>query len=280
MTPRRVITRAAGVIAGLLLFLFLTLHFIPNRALQGVAERAAAREGYTLAITGFGKAFPVGIKAHRIEIASEKGPLLVLDGPVIRLQLLPLMIGKVRLHCAARVGGGDLDAVATISGPGRLRLDGSGIRTEDIPWFRTVAGARVKGKMGFELDAAGPLSKADGSVRVEVKGADLKGVAIHGVPLPDAGFDTVRGALKITGGTATLESFALQGPSMYMRLKGTVTLGNSLGASPINMTLEMMPQPAFLEDQKLVFLLLARYMVTPGQYAVPITGTFAAPVIR
>jgi len=280
VTPRRACAVVAGAVAGLLLLTLITLLFVPNRDLRRIVERAAAQQGFTLAITGFGKAFPLGIKARRIEIANEQGALLVLDSPAVRLSLLPLLAGKVQLHGSAHVGGGVLDADVTVSGPGRLHLAGSGMRIEEIPWFQTVAGAQVMGKMGLDVDASGPPMKAAGSARVEVKEVDLKGINIHGVPLPDAGFDTVRGALKIAGGTATLESFALQGPSMYVRLKGTVTIGASLGASPLAMTLEMMPKPAFLEDQKLIFLLLARYLVTPGQYAVPITGTLASPIIR
>lgn len=280
MTPRRIALGAAAAVAALLLFAVLTLLFVPNRDLQGFVERAAARQGYTLAVTGLGKALPLGITARRMELADGRGPLLVLDEPAIRLNLLPLLAGRVRLACTARVGGGDLDARATVSGAGALQLSARGVRVEEIPWFQTVAGTRAKGKMALELDAAGPLAKASGTARLEVKDADLRGVAIHGVPLPDAGYDTVRGALKIAGGTATLESFALQGPSLYVRLKGTVTLAESLGASPLAMTLELMPKPAYLEDQKLVFLLLSRYLVTPGQFAVPVTGTFAAPRIQ
>jgi hypothetical protein len=50
-------------------------------------------------------------------------------------------------------------------------------------------------------------------------------------------------------------------------------------AAPLNVTLEMMPKPEFLIQQKLVFLLFARFLVTPGHYRIPITGTLQEPKI-
>jgi hypothetical protein len=49
--------------------------------------------------------------------------------------------------------------------------------------------------------------------------------------------------------------------------------------APLNLVLEIMPKPEFLESQKLVFMLLARFMVSPGVYLVPIRGTLLKPEI-
>jgi hypothetical protein len=43
--------------------------------------------------------------------------------------------------------------------------------------------------------------------------------------------------------------------------------------------LEIMPKPDFLEKQKLVFLLLAKFTASPGVYRVPIKGTLLKPEI-
>jgi len=50
-------------------------------------------------------------------------------------------------------------------------------------------------------------------------------------------------------------------------------------AAQLDLLLEIMPKPEFLEKQKLVFLLLARFMASPGVYRVPIKGTLLKPVI-
>jgi hypothetical protein len=40
-----------------------------------------------------------------------------------------------------------------------------------------------------------------------------------------------------------------------------------------------MPKPEFIDKQKLVFLLLAKFMASPGVYRVPIRGTLLKPEI-
>jgi hypothetical protein len=64
-----------------------------------------------------------------------------------------------------------------------------------------------------------------------------------------------------------------------MRLSGDIPGGANAVNAPLNLFLEIMPKPEFLEKQKLVFMLLARFMVSPGNYRVPIRGTVLNPVI-
>jgi hypothetical protein len=64
-----------------------------------------------------------------------------------------------------------------------------------------------------------------------------------------------------------------------MRLSGEIPSGADAAATPLSMRLEIMPKPDFLEKQKLVFMLLARFMTAPGIYTVPIKGTLLKPVI-
>jgi hypothetical protein len=71
----------------------------------------------------------------------------------------------------------------------------------------------------------------------------------------------------------------LQGDGIYMRLSGDLPDGAKGAASPLNLTLEIMPKPVFMDKQKMVFLLLAKFAASPGVYKVPIRGTLLKPVI-
>ncbi|WP_277059036.1 type II secretion system protein GspN, partial [Trichlorobacter lovleyi] len=99
-------------------------------------------------------------------------------------------------------------------------------------------------------------------------------------PLPDAPYDTIRGMIRLAGRQATIDSFTLQGRELYVRLKGEFPLTDPAGAAPLNLTLELMPKPELLDRQKLVFALLTKYLVTPGQYRLPIRGTLAKPLLQ
>lgn len=280
MTLSRPLRWGAAIVAGILMTLTFTLTLVPSREVAGVVERLLAREGYTFHAERFGKAFPLGFAARGVTIGTDRGPVLRFDRVTARLALLPLLTGKVTFTGDASVGPGRIDGTYSLRKGGTGSVEARGIRLEDIPFFKTVAGAGVKGLLTVDAAFAGTGPRTSGELRLEVTGADVRGVAIGGTPLPDASYDTVRGMVRMASGRATLDSFTLQGTDIYIRLKGDIPLTTPPDASPLNLTLELMPQPAFLDRQKLVFVLLAKYLVTPGHYQLPVRGTLAKPLLQ
>jgi type II secretion system protein N len=280
MTLNRPLRWGAAVVAGILITLVFTVILVPSREVEGVVERLLAREGYTFQAERFGKAFPLGIAARGVTIATDQGPVLRFDRITARLSLLPLLAGKVAVNWKVAVGPGRISGTYLPRKGGNGALEARGVRLEDIPFFRTIAGAEVKGTLSADASFAERGPQTSGELRLEVKGADVRGVAIGGTPLPDAAYDTVRGMIRMASGKAALDSFTLQGTDLYIRLKGNIPLASPPGASPLNLTLELMPQPAFLDRQKLVFVLLSKYLVTPGHYQLPVRGTLAKPLLQ
>jgi type II secretion system protein N len=274
----RLVTVAA-IPAALLLLVLFTLLFIPDRELKGVAVRALAREGYTLRAARFGKAFPLGVTCRDLHIENDRGEVFRADEAAVRLRLLPLLAGRVVLGYEVRIGAGRVEGEIAPLGRGRLTLDARGVRLDDIPFFTTVAGARVKGALRARADFRGQGPAATGELKLEVTGAEVGGVKISELPLPDAAYRRVQGMLRAGGGKLNLESFTLEGDGMYVRLKGDLPLGPALAASPLNLTIEIMPTAEFLERQKFVFLLLVKYQTSPGHYEIPVRGTLGKPAI-
>lgn len=280
MTLNRPLRWGAGIVAGLLITIAFTVLLVPSREVEGVVERLLAREGYTFHAARFGKAFPLGISAQGVTIGINQGPVLRFDRVTARLALLPLLTGKAVVNGNAAIGPGRISGSYLLRRGGNGTVEAQGVRLEDIPYFKTVAGAEVKGLLTVDASFAGTGPRTAGELRLEVKGADVRGVAIGGTPLPDATYDTVRGMVRMGSGRATLDSFTLQGADLYIRLKGDIPLATPPGASPLNLTLELMPQPPFLDRQKLVFALLAKYLVTPGHYQLPVRGSLAKPLLQ
>ena len=276
---RRTLYLALGIPAGLILFLFLTLLFIPNDAIEGVLVRSAENAGYRLELTGFGKRFPLGFEAEAVELSSDKGALLTLRETRVHVKLMTLLTGNPGVAYRGRIGAGEISGDLSLGKNQGWTVQCRGVRLEDIPYFATVAQARVAGELRLDGSAAGAKGKEQGELELEVKGAELSGVKIGQMPLPDASYREVRGALSIAKGQASLKSFTLNGDGIYVRLKGETTLARPVGNSPLNLTLEMMPKPSFLERQKFIFLLLAKYLTSPGVYNIPIRGTLAHPAI-
>jgi type II secretion system protein N len=270
---------AVGIIAGLVLFFILVIAFIPSGVLQGLVEHSLARSGYTFRAGEFGKALPLGVKARRMEIGDDRGVLFKADVAEARLKIFPLFAGKVELGFSIAMGEGRIKGEIILNRGGGVAFKASRVRLEDIPFFANAASVRISGNMDAEGDLTGAGNNAAGQARLEIKGVDLSGVKIGGVPLPDASYESVRGALKVKGGRVVIESFVLQGTGIYVRLSGEMQVTPKPGDAPLNLALEIFPKPDFLERQKFVFLLLGRYMVSPGNYRVPIKGTFSHPAV-
>jgi len=276
---RRALYLALGIPAGLVLFLYLTLCFVPNDALKGVLVRAAGNAGYTLDLTGFRKGFPLAVKARAVEVSSEQGLLLKVSDARVGLEVLPLLIGKARVAYRGHIGTGEFSGTVTLGRKPGWNILAKGVRLEEIPFFGTVAGARVRGELRLTGEVASLKGALQGDLQIQVRGAELASVKIGEMPLPDATYQDVRGALNLDRGQAHLKSFTLTGDGIYVRLKGDVSLATPIGDSPLNLALEMMPKPEFLDRQKFVFLMLIKYLTSPGAYTVPIHGTLAHPAI-
>ncbi len=276
----RPVAIAAAAAGGTLLFLLLTLVFIPDRAVEQAVASALAANGFTFKANSFGKALPLGVQGKRLEIGTDAGPILILDEAAVRLRLPPLLTGRISFSIAGRIGGGAIDGSIAVAPQKAVTLAIKDLPLEAVPFFTTVAGTQAKGLARINVTLQGVGAKTKGDVRLQVRGAELNGIKIGETPLPDASYREIQGMLRVAGGKTNLESFTLQGDGLYVRLSGNMPLITPVTASPLNLSLELMPKPEFLERQKFVFLLLVKYLASPGHYQIPIRGTLAKPLIQ
>jgi type II secretion system protein N len=272
------ILRTIGLATGaVVLFLIMVPLFIPASTILETANRGLSSYGLKLDAISFGKAFPIGISGKGLMLSSESGELLRLRSGRIGLNILPLLAGKLDISVRAEIGSGSLDSTISLLRNPSSKIEAKNIRLEDIPFFQTVAGVKASGILSGKVESKGVISKAKGYMQLEVDGADLSGIKIGEMPLPDASYRKVQGMVRITNGKASIESFTLQGDDLYVRLKGDLPLVDPLPATPLNLSLELMPKPSLLERQKLIFLLLVKFQDTPGHYLIPVKGTLGKP---
>lgn len=276
----RPLSICAWIAAALLLLVSLTILFIPTKVLRDAVERSLQSRGLTMHASYFGKAFPLGVKARDLRIGDARGVLLKLDDAVARVSIPALLTGRVVVNYHADIGNGSIEGKIFQSKETGFTFQADGVRLEDIPFFQTATGAMVKGKLDANADFREKGMMRNGELRLQVSGAVLNGVKMGGMPLPDASYDTVRGMYRLDGVRGTLESLSLDGKGIYVRLKGDIPFSTPPGNAPLNLTLELMPKPAFLDNQKFVFLLLTKYLTTPGHYQIPIRGTLSKPLIQ
>jgi type II secretion system protein N len=279
MMKGSLLARRAGIPAAVLvLFVLFSYLLFPASRIDAVIARILSQQGLALAPEVHKTLLP-GLAWDKPVLSSEQGPLLRCERLQVRALLLPLLTGRAVVSGAATIGSGHLDIRYALNGKAALDLDADGISLADIPFFKSILGAKAAGNLwsrGSLLRGAKGLS---GDLKLELKQLEFSGIKLGAFPLPDAANLKTQGMVRVSDGKARLESFTIEGDGLYMRLSGDVPSGADAASSPLNMTLEIMPKPEFLEKQKLVFMLLAKFMTAPGVYTVPIKGTLLKPTI-
>lgn len=269
---------AALTLAWLALLIVCVYIFFPSRRINSFIEQALSPQGLALTPAVHKTLLP-GLAWDNALLSSQQGPLLHFDRLSVRPLLLRLLTGRIVLGSTAVQGAGRMSLEHKLSGRQTLLLNADRLALGEMPFFRTVLGARVGGSFWSEgLVTRGPQGW-NGELKLEISQLEFSGIRIGAFSLPDAGNLNSKGMVRVTDGRARLESLTLQGEGIYMRLSGDLPTGVNANAAPLNLVLEIMPKPEFIDKQKLVFLLLAKFMASPGVYRVPIRGTLLKPEI-
>ncbi|MGB9082250.1 MAG: type II secretion system protein GspN [Desulfuromonadaceae bacterium] len=275
----RLLARRAAFLAGIpVLFLLFSYLLFPTGKIDAVVAEVLSRQGLSLAPAVHKTLLP-GLAWDNLLLSSEQGPLFRCERLQIRALLLPLLAGRAVISGGATIGKGHLDIRYALNGKAALDIDADGIDLSGIPFFKSVLGAHAAGTLWSQGKLQRGVQGLSGDLKLEVKKLEFSGVKLGAFPLPDAADLKTQGMVRVSDGKARLESFTLEGDGIYMRLSGDIPSGGNAGVTPLNMRLEIMPKPEFLEKQKLVFMLLAKFMTSPGVYTVPIRGTLLKPEI-
>ena len=274
------LVRRAALLATILVFFLLFCYLLfPTAKIDAVLARVLSRQGLTLAPAVHKTLLPAGLAWDNLLLSSEQGQLLSCERLQVRVLLLPLFVGRAVISGGATIGKGRLDIRYALNGKAALDLDVDGISLADIPFFKSVLGAKAAGNLWSRGTLQRGAKGLSGDLKLEVKQLEFSGVKLGAFPLPDAANLKTQGIVRVSDGKARLESFTLEGDGIYMRLSGDLPSGANAAVTPLNMSMEIMPKPEFLEKQKLVFMLLAKFMTSPGVYTVPIRGTLLKPEI-
>lgn len=275
MGCRRLLKLAGLALAGLFLFLGLVYCLIPVGRIATLIDRNLSSRNLTMTPEPRKTLLP-GLAWKRPLLSSPRGALVGCDTLALRLRLLPLLAGRLRLGGEARLGDGRIALEYGLNGKELLALEANGINLADVPLFRTLLAARVDGTLAAGGRVLRGADGANGRLRLEVPQLAFSGVRLGGIPLPDASRLRCRGTLAISNDRLRLESLSLQGDGLFMRLSGALP---AAAEAPLDLVLEIMPKADFMERQKAVFLLLSRFMVSPGNYRIPIRGTVLKPEV-
>ncbi|QOX78396.1 type II secretion system protein GspN [Trichlorobacter lovleyi] len=273
----RLIGGFAAALAGLLLVMMLAVWFISDRSLDQALRERLEPQGLTLQARNLRTTIPFALAADQLTIGDLNGAWLTVEQFRLRLQLLPLLTGRVRLSLSGQSGSGSLRGSFSVyplkKRSGSIRI--AGLELASIPLLTSKLGGQLRGTARLDLDFAtqqnGLLA---GTAKLQIAALGLKGASIAGMSLPDLTVQEARGLVTTSGPRITVDSLAMQGDGIYLRLTGSTSITPN---APLNLSLQLMPTAEFLERQKSIFLLMMLYQTAPGSYTLPISGTIASP---
>lgn len=278
MPRSRLIQGFAVAIGALLLFLACSYLFFPTARINAAINNILASQGLTLTPAAHKTLLP-GLGWETPQLSSEQGALFRFDRLNIRPRLLKLLTGRLSVDTIATLGNGRFELEHGVNGSQALALHVDKIDFADIPFFKTVLGAKAGGSLWSEGVLTRGAQGLNGELKLTIKQLEYSGLKLGAFALPDVSQLSSQGMVRVTNGIARLESFSLQGDGVYMRLSGDLPSGANALSAPLSLVLEIMPKPEFLEKQKLVFLLLSKFMTSPSVYRIPIRGTLLKPEI-
>lgn len=238
------------------LIILIWLFAVPEDLIQEKIEGAISNAGQgniSASMTGFRKGFFISVYADSLEIKIDNTPALTITDLTGRLNPGELIKARFIFSVKGNIGTGRLNGLLKYPADAEIQIDSS-----ELSAVSYLSSLGVKG----DGHLSGNISLKDNSAKITFQVPDLavQESAIM-VPFVDT-FHKAQGVLSVTGNIVKFESVSLEGEKGYARLKGDITNGVK------NLSLELMPVMDRLNS--LESMLIAKYLVSPGYYVVPV----------
>ena len=248
---------------------------MPESFLAGYIQRSLAGQRIALELKGFEKGFFYTLHVERVSLSKltsrgnqpsasppykwfGEGPaFVVLQNLDITPDMLSFLKLSPRLNFRGQVGRGSMRGYA-----GRERgslvaeVHGEHIDVSSLP-ILIQAGIHGEGSLEFDFR----WKESRGEMVFSVDDATLSGVFSGNSAIPLNFFKSVKGMLTL-GNTITVNSLAMEGEGIYVRVKGEIRAGGFDGRA------EVMVDASFTQ-YPLLTSILERYNVSPGYYVIP-----------
>ena len=178
-----------------------------------------------------------------------------------RVELLPLLIGRVRIDFQVDAFGGDVKGTIPLSG-GTVDVELENVDLGQVAPIRDLVSLPLKGVANgkFELtsDSNGKWAKSNGSLALTVKDVvlgDGKAKFMKQATLPPASLGTLEIAGKATDGTLKFDKFGAQGKDVQVVGQGSLRIRDPWDASQLDLVLRFGFSDAYkVKDDKTIAL--------------------------
>ncbi len=239
--------------------LLLWLIALPDSIIKTTIENSISNNGrlnINPSIKGLRKGLFFTVYAESLELKIGKTAVLIITDISGRINPLYLFKRQFAFSVRGKIGKGDIEGYFKLPESGSLKIDKAEFAS--VPYL-TFAGLYGKGLISARLNFKNNIIDAV----FEIPDADIHSSTMA-IPMPISSFRKIQGALQLQGNTIKITSISLEADKGYARIKGDVINGT------MNLSLELMPSAGKLEP--IESMLISKYQISPGYYAIPIKG--------
>ncbi|MBI2399943.1 MAG: type II secretion system protein GspN [Deltaproteobacteria bacterium] len=260
-------------VAGLIIFSLTLFHLIPAHLYESwLSETIRDRSGFRVESASFATAFPLAFRFEGLKVFDAAGK------EMLRMDSLKAGLNPIGLFSGLRI---DLEGEASggqVSGTARTGLFGSSfdmdVKGVGFDALSLLSSAGIKFDGAFDAVLAVKLEKGcpRGSLKaqgVEFREAEL---SFRGMPLPIGSVDEAGLSAEFFNCGVRLDGLWIESKDLSARLKGNIKLAAPVSASPVDMTLELVPNEGLLRKEYLLSL-LSTYKRSANYYSIPVKGT-------
>lgn len=234
---------------------------IPEGTILTLIGNSLSNSTIQIECDGFRKSLFFGFSAEKISVKKDERLLIAIND--FSGQIDPFSLIRLKLPCnfSGSAGGGRLQGSAELLGKSHeVSVTVADADIAAIPFFELV-GMKGSGRLSVKMI----LKNNQGDIRFDLKEMQVSSGTFGSISVPLNFFQSAQGSLEISGSRAKVNSFTMEGPGVYARIRGDIA------DSRLALTLEIMPEKTFA-DKNPVFMLLEKYKVSPGRYSVPLTN--------
>lgn len=188
---------------------------------------------------------------------------LTVDKLTLRIELLPLLLGRRTVSVSARLAGGGIEGAVSQKGPqAKMDLQVKGLVLDRLslgPWLGPGAI-----KLGGKLDGQAELLAAElsnpakwaGEMEFQLGAGKIYPFKAQGVPVEQINYSRGDLKLKIKDGSANLETLKLLSPDLPLDVKGSLSLRAPFNQSYLDIAGTVEASPDYQKKVPLVAGLL------------------------
>ena len=287
------ILKAAGYVCFFMFFFifFLYLSFPYDALKDRMLQSFQGNSAFKLEMDSFSPSLITGAegKGVRIVTVSNGKPLIVakLDRAKMRIKILPLILGRVRISFNVDAYRGNLQGQWSKSGKiSEMNVAFSNLDMGLYDFSQTLAsvgdvkllgilGGSVKG----HFDSVDP-NASTASVELDFKNLKMAPSTISGMPIPELAFQPAAVKMEMSKRGLNVTQGTLKGDQMEAELSGRMTVRDDFQNSNLNFNLKFKPSEE-LEKQFGPYLgMVNKKPDRTGYYRTNLVGTIASPRFR